>query len=150
MKLENSKWGRNLLYTASIAGALFAIFKFGEYCLEKWEAYQKNVEQRTEVKIIETIKTNPDLLIGKIIEVLDGKYDDGPRIDELEIYINQKFDSIDRFHARKFKYYSIGLRGDGSGKVWYRNKVGKIHRAHFSETQGWYYITDEGNVINIE
>ena len=149
MKLEDKKWGRNLMYVATIAGALFGIFKFGEYCYEKWEAYQATVDNRietiVEAKVISIITENPEVLMDEMVI-----FDDGPRIDKLEKFIYSKFDSIDKFHQNKFKYYSIGIRGDGSNKVWYRNRMGYIYRAHFSEVQGWYYISDDGSIINIQ
>ena len=154
MKLEDKKWGRNLMYVATIAGALFGIFKFGEYCYEKWEAYQATVDNRIEAivdaRVNNIIIENPKVLMDEIVIHLDGRYDDGPRIDKLEQFIYSKFDSIDKFHDSKFKYYSIGLRGDGSNKVWYRNRMGDIYRAHFSEVQGWYHISDDGSIINIQ
>ena len=139
MNLEDKKWGKYLMYVATLCGALFGIFKFGEYSLEKLEVYQATQYEKIELIVIDVVKNNDDLLLVKIIEELDDRYDDGPRIDSLMASFNDKF-----------KYYSVGFRSDGSGKLWYRTAHNEMYRAYHNLQHGWYYIKDDGEIIIIQ
>lgn len=139
MRLEDYKYGKPIAFFASIMGAILVFFSGYEIFERKWKSYQETSEQRTEQKVIEVVLSNDHLLIDKIIEELDSRYEDGPRIDSLVNAINSKHE-----------YFSVGFRSNGDGKLYYRTQYNEIYRVYWSqESFNYFYVLDSGEKIYI-
>lgn len=134
MKLEDFKCGKPFVFIASLFITAVGIFSGYEFFKLRWESYKVEAEKRTEKKVVEVVLSNDHLLIDKIIEELDDRYDDGPRID-----------SLIEVHKLNDSYFAVGFRSNTQGDVHYRDIYGKLYKVYYNyQEYYWFYVDENG------
>ena len=134
MKLEDFKYGKIFTLIASLLVTAVAIFSGYEFFEARLDKYKEDSEKRTKQQVIEVVLDNDHLLIDKIIEELDDRYDDGPRIDSL----------ID-IHKLNDSYFAVGFRSNNEGDIHYRDMYGKLYKVYYNyQEYYWFYVGENG------
>lgn len=134
MKLEDFKYGKPFTLIASLFITAVGIYSGYEFFKIRFNEYKKENEKRTQAKVIEVVLENDHLLIDKIIEVLDDRYDDGPRID-----------SLIEIHKLNDSYFAVGFRSNVDGDIHYRDMYGKLYKVYYNyQEYYWFYVNENG------
>lgn len=126
-----------------VAGSLLALISLGTLIYNWYDNYSEQAkikhEQELEIFVTEVFSKVSDNIITETTRELTKNKQ---LLDSLQsvIYSMQK----------GAEYFAVGLRGDGSGKLWYRNEYGNIYQAFFNgEYKQYYYINEQGLAVYI-
>lgn len=124
----------------AIAGSILTIISLGGLLYTWYYNYSETTKkkEKEEIRILiseialKTVTTETSSEITQTKELLDSLQ---------EVISNIKEGS---------EYFAIGFRGDGSGKMWYRDKFGKVFNVYYSDVYGmYYYINEQGLAVYI-
>lgn len=131
--LENRLF-KKIIYIASITTACVTILGAIGWIYNEYNNYK----QKTDSELNERINT----LVDAKLNLFNNNIN-----DKLLIIISD-IDSLKHDMVNGSTYFAVGLRGDGSGRLWYRNEYGELFRAYYdTEYDIYYYINNQGLAV---
>ena len=125
----------------AVAGSLLTIISLGTLVHNWYSNYSDQAkakhEKELEIFVTEVFsKVSDNIITETTREIATTK----KLLDSLQRVINQLQEGSE--------YFAVGFRGDGSGKLWYRDAFGKVFLVYFFENR-YYYINENGLAVYI-
>lgn len=125
----------------AVAGSLLAIISLGTLVHNWYSNYSDQAkakhEKELEIFVTEVFsKVSDNIITETTREIATTK----KLLDSLQTVINQLQEGSE--------YFAVGYRGDGSGKLWYRDALGKVFPLYIYEGLE-YYINEQGQAVYI-
>jgi hypothetical protein len=130
--LTESKLAKNVVYASTIIGAIITITGAFAWIYNEYQDHKSVRELELDSRIDNRLKDHGNEILLEIdnkIELFHGVVDT----------LQEQIDNITEGN----EMFAVGYRGDGSGKLWYRDEYGKVFRVYTNSTTGQYYYINE-------
>ncbi len=128
---------KKVLYLSSVVTASITIIGAFGWVYNEYQDYKRKSEQELDQRINHLIENHGNTILYEIHERTELFKQN---IDSLQIQIDHLVQGNSLF--------AIGLRGDGTGNLWYRDAFGKIYKVfYYRDIDKYYYINDNGLAI---
>lgn len=132
-----SNFAKKVIYISSVITAAVTIIGTLGWIYNEYQDYKRKTENQLDNRINELIENHGNTILHEIHQRTELF---NTSIDSLQNQINNLIESN--------SYFAIGLRGDGTGNMWYRDLYGKIYRVYYyRDIERYYYINDDGLAI---
>lgn len=132
MNMVLSNFTKKIIYISSFITASITIIGSLGWVYNEYQDYKRKSELELDNRINNLIENHGNTILYEIHERTElFKIN----IDSLQLQINHLIESN--------SYFAIGLRGDGTGDMWYRDMYGKIYKVYYYKDR-YYYINDQG------
>ena len=139
MALTNLK--KKIIGTATLVGAIVVL---AGYIVKPFSWYSEYIEEK-ELQEKQELKT---FIIDVFNDVSNGVIKETTREIETTKNLLDSLETIISEIKEGSEYFAVGFRGNGTGKLWYRDMYGNIHELYYwEETNQYYYINDEGRAV---
>lgn len=128
---------KKIIYISSVITASITIIGAFGWVYNEYQDYKRKSEAELDKRINTLIENHGNTILYEIHERTELFK---TNIDSLQLQINHLIESN--------SYFAIGLRGDGTGEMWYRDMYGKIYKVYYyKDIQRYYYVNEEGLAI---
>lgn len=128
---------KKIIYLSGVITASITIIGSVGWVYNEYQDYKRKSEQQLDNRINNLIENHGNTILYEIHERTELFK---TNIDSLQLQINNL--------VQGNSYFAIGLRGDGSGDMWYRDLYGNIYKVYYyRDINKYYYINDDGLAV---
>jgi hypothetical protein len=132
---------QKIIYISSVLGALVALSTGISYFYNVYSEHRDYREKEFNKSVLEIIHKEDEKFKHELLNYMNSEL----------LFYRTEIDSLKKTIKdlrEGSEFFAVGFRGDGTGKLWYRNEYGIIYSVFFNyDINQYYYINENGKAV---